>query len=99
MSRITPTYMGNTVRHRVHGLSDKDHPHIHGEYYANVGLYSMKSGSPPHTWGIRFLQALDQSQWRITPTYMGNTIPAPPFRRVLGDHPHIHGEYSKQIPI
>ena len=41
------------------------------------------------------LQALD----RITPTYMGNTLPALPSLSSGEDHPHIHGEYDPQLSV
>ena len=31
----------------------------------------------------------------ITPTYMGNTLLAVSLPRLVRDHPHIHGEYTK----
>ena len=53
VSRITPTYMGNTDCYDVNIHHGEDHPHIHGEYFQELHIPFDKSGSPPHTWGIR----------------------------------------------
>ena len=52
--RITPTYMGNTNRPYQYQWLGEDHPHIHGEYIGLDLTHVSGSGSPPHTWGIRF---------------------------------------------
>ncbi len=70
---ITPTYMGNTKWSVNMYETAADHPHIHGEYKVQLAIYTLKSGSPPHTWGIRAGQQVAIVARRITPTYMGNT--------------------------
>ena len=71
---ITPTYMGNTKQLKSRKKSKKDHPHIHGEYFQNIATQENVGGSPPHTWGIQGGMAFWDLGYRITPTYMGNTI-------------------------
>ena len=74
VSRITPTYMGNTRQGATKSRATQDHPHIHGEYYSDVTEIIYDEGSPPHTWGIRTLTRWRHVRCRITPTYMGNTL-------------------------
>ena len=45
-------------------------------------------------WGIRVVQK-GQTLWdRITPTYVGNTVPVLHLLYGHEDHPHVCGEYS-----
>ena len=94
-SRITPTYMGNTLWTQLSMHYIKDHPHIHGEYRTYVGALMPALGSPPHTWGIPSPVRRTLSVSRITPTYMGNTEDDVIVEARAEDHPHIHGEYRK----
>ena len=71
---ITPTYMGNINLARNHDSPVQDHPHIHGEYNLSASLPTVNWGSPPHTWGIRADRCSTGQCFRITPTYMGNTV-------------------------
>ena len=91
---ITPTYMGNTMCPTSSVVTDRDHPHIHGEYSASSVLISPAIGSPPHTWGIRLGLLGIRCLCRITPTYMGNTATKQVSKISTKDHPHIHGEYQ-----
>ncbi|KRL04356.1 hypothetical protein FD46_GL001483 [Liquorilactobacillus oeni DSM 19972] len=92
--RITPTYVGNTINEVTLTSSGKDHPHIRGEYQKALKESNATKGSPPHTWGI--LNLLDDPPFifRITPTYVGNTIIRNVELYIRWDHPHIRGEYS-----
>ncbi len=72
--RITPTYMGNTCKTRHANRYAEDHPHIHGEYYGSIATVKAGIGSPPHTWGIPIMIKTPGTLYRITPTYMGNTL-------------------------
>ena len=92
--RITPTYMGNTIKTSSGQRFARDHPHIHGEYLDGVQAHVAFTGSPPHTWGIHICLALDNNTMRITPTYMGNTTHAIVFGKVREDHPQKQGEYE-----
>ena len=98
-TRITPTYMGNTPIHQSIAADNQDHPHIHGEYQVMGSRGASAQGSPPHTWGIPDTWQSRQTPCWITPTYMGNTFTFGNIHDSEPDHPHIHGEYSKQIPI
>ena len=86
--------MGNTETNETATNALEDHPHIHGEYKVHQHVVYLRSGSPPHTWGIQYGQYFIWYQSRITPTYMGNTIDTDSTRRCIQDHPHIHGEYK-----
>ena len=52
--RFTPTCVGNTGT----GLRNKSrkpvHPHMRGEYSSISQSFTIRAGSPPHAWGIRF---------------------------------------------
>ena len=54
---------------------------------------AWRSGSSPHTWGIRRYDAPDQQARRFIPTYVGHT--AHSFQSSSGTsvHPHIRGAY------
>ena len=93
LSRITPTYMGNTSQSTEGFAGAGDHPHIHGEYATTGKYYMPNSGSPPHTWGIQQPHEVRKAANRITPTYMGNTTEKYLYQAIIKDHPHIHGEY------
>ena len=93
---ITPTYMGNTWVYTNFYPMIEDHPHIHGEYSLVILSPNNLIGSPPHTWGIPVCVILVLALLRITPTYMGNTVYRENGKYWARDHPHIHGEYSRQ---
>lgn len=57
------------------------------------------TGSPLHTWGIPNVNGEREADFRITPTYVGNTHDGVDFSGGVGDHPYIRGEYTKQIPL
>ena len=73
LSRITPTYVGNTSVRQDLYQQLQDHPHLRGEYIHGILERTRALGSPPPTWGI--LQVVDDHSLlaRITPTYVGNT--------------------------
>ena len=85
--------MGNTLTACSFKNSNKDHPHIHGEYLGAWQNLINTVGSPPHTWGIHGYNDFVQPVLRITPTYMGNTKHNKYMELLALDHPHIHGEY------
>ena len=85
--------MGNTFDMHLALMSSQDHPHIHGEYQSDADDHCGPLGSPPHTWGILIGKRLVNPLLRITPTYMGNTMPNALSNYTNQDHPHIHGEY------
>ena len=94
---ITPTRMGNTVLGIMAGTTNRDHPHSHGEYCARHYGRHDKSGSPPLAWGILVQPVLVKDAGRITPTRMGNTPFSVNSDKLIGDHPHSHGEYKPAI--
>ena len=92
-SGITPIYMGSTRTSWLKAVVVRDHPHIHGEHYNRVSLYSAKSGSPPYTWGALHVCCAIPLTSRITPIYMGSTDNKCRKSHSSRDHPHIHGEH------
>ena len=87
--------MGNTIEAILSAVDQKDHPHIHGEYGCDIHTFTQLRGSPPHTWGIRSAKKGASPLPRITPTYMGNTPILRTYTGITRDHPHIHGEYTR----
>ena len=71
---ITPTYMGNTFFQLQSHKHYEDHPHIHGEHLVEPVDENGIGGSPPHTWGTQMNKREMLNRFRITPTYMGNTV-------------------------
>ena len=81
--RITPTYVGNTVPvlHLLYG--HEDHPHVCGEYPLSSIMALIVSGSPPRMWGLQLILPAPESEIRITPTYVGNTVKDPSLYVIL----------------
>ena len=91
--RIIPTYVGNTEGiAKIAGVG-RDHPHIRGEHMSQVAQGGRPAGSSPHTWGTQVTRPRDSANWRIIPTYVGNTLSAPRRGPLRTDHPHIRGEH------
>ena len=91
--------MGSTISCGDTLQQQRDHPHIHGEHRISSSCRMSNVGSPPYTWG-----ALDEVLCgffivRITPIYMGSTIPYGASPQVEWDHPHIHGEHLETTPL
>ncbi|AGL89215.1 hypothetical protein LBFF_1322 [Limosilactobacillus fermentum F-6] len=70
---ITPIYMGSTWCHLQCYPQKRDHPHIHGEHRRPRHCQTRRTGSPPYTWGARWVDPDGNSAIRITPIYMGST--------------------------
>ena len=85
--------MGNTVPHFATDASGEDHPHLRGEYGANVTEDAKALGSPPLAWGILRRLRHRRSLHGITPTCVGNTIKTKVRACYIRDHPHLRGEY------
>ena len=93
---ITPIYMGSTKCQFQLRLVMQDHPHIHGEH-SNPHLSSSSlRGSPPYTWGAPLKRSPPPLRPRITPIYMGSTSTITFGNKIFRDHPHIHGEHSRE---
>ena len=99
LTRITPTYMGNTLSSFALTRLREDHPHVHGEYRQPFIQRCIRIGSPPRTWGILKFIPNSLRYQGITPTYMGNTCWRPEKGKTHWDHPHVHGEYFKMSEI
>ena len=85
--------MENTFSILRHNGLDKDHLHLRGEYCARPVLRIWERGSPPLTWRIRKKDAEQQADFRITSTYVENTVFTLIFYFCAWDHLHIRGEY------
>ena len=71
----------------------RDHLHIRGEYYRLADERAGFMGSPPHTWRILLANKFSANLYRITSTYVENTMYAADATGTSGDHLHIRGEY------
>ncbi len=89
--------MGSTIRHKHRVTLQWNHPHIHGEYLAPLIVPVVMLESSPYTWGVpsHFLVTVFISG--IIPIYMGSTSYFGATFKRAGNHPHIHGEYQKQV--
>ena len=92
--RITSTYVENTWSWILQLQRYQDHLHIRGEYFQEIRLASIHTGSPPHTWRIPKLDLIARNRLGITSTYVENTIIMPPTKHIDQDHLHIRGEYN-----
>ena len=73
--------------------SIKDHLHIRGEYFNILSAFTCYLGSPPHTWRILDDQTDQIYPYRITSTYVENTLASRQTGHLTWDHLHIRGEY------
>lgn len=71
---------------------------MRGEYPELTKGQLKRMESPPHAWGIQKSRIADLAGNRITPTCVGNTLFL--FRQAMffENHPHMRGEYTKEIP-
>ena len=74
---ITSTYVENTAFYNFCALFGQDHLHIRGEYAGEQIVEMADLGSPPHTWRIHVLWVRQRKQFRITSTYVENTLKDP----------------------
>ncbi|SDQ03930.1 hypothetical protein SAMN05428996_0014 [Quadrisphaera sp. DSM 44207] len=92
---ITPTCMGTATAPRTASGTSRDHPHVHGDGTAGSGDFPTDAGSPPRAWG----RLRDHHLWSagagITPTCMGTATGISGWTRSPRDHPHVHGDGSR----
>ena len=79
--------------------STQVHPRIRGEYYYESHYGSREEGSPPHPRGIWLLDKQIPVKPRFTPASAGNIKIILLCWYIIGVHPRIRGEYTKQILI
>ena len=72
-SSITPAYAGITNSLSRDAISVWDHPRIRGDYIQIKSFMLRRSGSPPHTRGLRGRSIWFRAETRITPAYAGIT--------------------------
>ena len=90
---ITPAHAGNTGYQRTPAHLGWDHPRTRGEYLAQSVVVVIYPGSPPHTRGIRKVNAQEIPNGGITPAHAGNTAAGSAAAAAAGDHPRTRGEY------
>ena len=96
-SRITSTYVENTLRKAASYEVAKDHLHIRGEYDILSKIFHLKLGSPPHTWRIHDPIIAANPFLGITSTYVENTFTIKQRKFHFADHLHIRGEYHLSL--
>ena len=96
--RITSTYVENTWFHLKSNVPVGDHLHIRGEYEMLTIVCHVSKGSPPHTWRIPFVKLSEGTGYRITSTYVENTLFSFSSISICKDHLHIRGEYN-MLPV
>ena len=94
-TRITSTYVENTLTLPILLPVIKDHLHIRGEYPHKLERIVIILGSPPHTWRIPDPCHCIFVWFRITSTYVENTKGLTWFMYQVWDHLHIRGEYME----
>ena len=72
--RITSTYVENTPPTFTQQCELEDHLHIRGEYIRVCMRAVPPLGSPPHTWRIQGGRPKAHTPFRITSTYVENTV-------------------------
>ena len=92
---ITPAHAGNTASIASATCSVGDHPRTRGEYLAQSVVVVIYPGSPPHTRGIRKVNAQEIPNGGITPAHAGNTGFFSRWKIKSWDHPRTRGEYSR----
>ena len=71
--RFIPTYVGNTNGANAFRIERAVHPHIRGEHFTLNPLFTLITGSSPHTWGTHGISFTILTVSRFIPTYVGNT--------------------------
>ena len=78
--RNTPTHVGKTVV-SVHKLDmPEKHPHARGEDAHVARSSSVRTETPPRTWGRQAAETLEALDDRNTPTHVGKTLQFYPSR-------------------
>ena len=75
------------------------HPRIYGEQVALTTCLATFCGSPPHARGTEITCCVKSIPAGITPAYTGNSDEYNYWMHYYRDHPRIHGEHTKQIPV
>ncbi len=73
LSRIIPTYVGNTGTVCFNCRPNQDHPYVCGEHQLVSILKGTGKGSSLRMWGTPLLSAHAHMIDGIIPTYVGNT--------------------------
>ena len=91
--------MENTDTKASKTRKPEDHLHIRGEYSMILTCRTPETGSPPHTWRILWICDIINRNFRITSTYVENTVRLIKPGAFPEDHLHIRGEYHLACPF
>ena len=93
LGRIIPAHAGFTSQSEPCIQVYQDHPRTRGVYLYSHDPTSCRSGSSPHTRGLRYFFVADMLNDRIIPAHAGFTMTNPKTRRMIWDHPRTRGVY------
>ena len=92
-TRMTSTYVENTLSYLSRLMEREDDLHIRGEYKMLLNRALPMKGWPPHTWRILKNRVGNNPTLRMTSTYVENTSLFIRFLQLDRDDLHIRGEY------
>ena len=89
---ITPAYAGKRIFCSDSDAANEDHPRLCGEKRLTLPKGKKRLGSPPPMRGKELLEALEDTDDRITPAYAGKSARPPAVSSPRRDHPRLCGE-------
>ena len=95
--RFIPTCVGNTCDSHYRCCRGSVHPHVRGEYINIHCRIVSIVGSSPRAWGIQSHRHAVSGRSRFIPTCVGNTRAVDELDHHLAVHPHVRGEYFRQV--
>ena len=98
-NRITPACTGSTLRDRLRGARQTDHPRVYGEHGRDVRQGGPLCGSPPRVRGALHEDDGHSSYPRITPACTGSTAQWSAEAEAAADHPRVYGEHGQRIRV
>ena len=93
ITRLIPTYAGNTRTPCLPTSRQTAHPHVCGEHEVDVIIVFLKGGSSPRMRGTLTSWYSEDRRGRLIPTYAGNTRTPRSMPGVTSAHPHVCGEH------
>ena len=95
LSRLIPTYAGNTNLPNPRPKIRAAHPHVCGEHQLQIIECTTGVGSSPRMRGTRGMRRMRRRCIRLIPTYAGNTQLVDIKDIAWQAHPHVCGEHTK----
>ncbi len=92
--RSIPTCVGTTYETRPLFWQRPGHPHVRGDYPADLIYKGEGSGPSPRAWGLHTPGAVPHFDHRSIPTCVGTTETPPRPEPAPTVHPHVRGDYS-----